>query len=351
MNYDYLIVGQGLAGTCLAHHLLDAGKKVCVMDEDRENTSSKVAAGLFNPVTGRRMVLTWKADKLFPYLHEFYRKKEKLLKTNFFHQNTIYRPFISTEEQNEWMGKSSLDSFKPYVDKVHSTSKYGHHLKDEYGGLELTNSGYLDIALFLEASKHYFEELRMLVTEVFDYSALKVDSGIGYKDLTAEKIIFCTGVSNTPLFSWLPFSPVKGEVLEIRPEEAIEKIYNRGVFVLPRSREVCRVGSTYDNKDLSIEITEGARNTLVKKLETILTLNYVITGQKAGIRPATKDRRPFIGFHPEREDVVIFNGLGAKGVSLAPYYSQQLTRRLVAGADIDFEVNINRYYSLYYELE
>ena len=68
-----------------------------------------------------------------------------------------------------------------------------------------------------------------------------------------------------------------------------------------------------------------------------------------GIRPATKDRRPFVGFHPEYQKVVIFNGLGAKGVTLAPYFSGQLADALVHGTDIDHEVNIGRYYSLYYK--
>lgn len=64
-EFDYLIVGQGIAGTLLTHFLLKKNKKFLVADLYNPNSASSVAAGLFNPVTGRRLVKTWKADSIF----------------------------------------------------------------------------------------------------------------------------------------------------------------------------------------------------------------------------------------------------------------------------------------------
>ncbi|HEX6222999.1 MAG TPA: FAD-dependent oxidoreductase, partial [Chryseolinea sp.] len=73
---DFIIVGQGLAGSALALQLLKRGKKILVIDRVVPNTASRVAVGLFNPITGRHMIKTWMADKIFPYLHHFYRDAE-----------------------------------------------------------------------------------------------------------------------------------------------------------------------------------------------------------------------------------------------------------------------------------
>jgi glycine/D-amino acid oxidase-like deaminating enzyme len=105
-HVDYLIIGQGLAGSAIAVQLLKLRKKILVIDQPQSNTSSRIAAGLFNPITGRKMLKTWMADKLFPYLHQYYLGVEGLTGARFYYPMPLYRPFLSIEEQNEWMGKS-----------------------------------------------------------------------------------------------------------------------------------------------------------------------------------------------------------------------------------------------------
>ena len=52
--FDYIIVGQGIAGTNLAFQLIDSGKSIMVIDQVNLNSSSRVATGIINPVTGRK---------------------------------------------------------------------------------------------------------------------------------------------------------------------------------------------------------------------------------------------------------------------------------------------------------
>ncbi|HYI79043.1 MAG TPA: FAD-binding protein, partial [Chryseolinea sp.] len=104
---DFIIVGQGLAGSALALQLLKRNKKILVIDRIVANSPSRIAVGLFNPITGRHMIKTWLADRLFPCLHQFYREAEVSTRHRFFYPLSLYRPFSTIEEQNEWMAKSA----------------------------------------------------------------------------------------------------------------------------------------------------------------------------------------------------------------------------------------------------
>ncbi len=261
----------------------------------------------------------------------------------------IYRPFLSVEEQNDWMGKSGNNPFTSFVQDVMQEHFPGHAVHDPYGGLLLRRSGYVDIPAFVADIRDFLVAQGSYQEEVFDFQKLIIrQAGVEYGALSAKGIIFCEGAAATgnPFFNWLPFSPVKGELLFVVPEEPFEMIYNRGVFILPAGG-YCKVGATYDHHDLSLKITAKARAYLVEKLNILLKADYKIINQVAGIRPATRDRRPFVGLHPQHKSVAIFNGLGAKGVSLAPYFADALTDLLLHGKPVAAEVDINRYYCLF----
>jgi glycine oxidase len=345
-GYDFLLVGQGLAGSSLAMHLLDAGKSVMIMDDRRESSSSKVAAGLYNPVTGRKMVKTWKADILFPYLTAYYQRFETLLGVKFLHERSIYRPFGNAEEQNEWMGKSTDSGF--VKDVFLKKNMEGVH--DPYGGILLQQCGYIDIPVYLKALAEYFVRKEILLHETFSENELTLEEGrVIYKGVRYKKIIFCDGTSATAntFFDWLPFRPVKGELLEVNLDARYPVILNRGVFVVEIGDGVYRIGSTYNNHDLSWEPTSEGKEYLLEKLKKLVDSEPVVQKHYAGVRPATADRHPIIGIHPTIETIGIFNGLGTKGVSLSPWFGKHFAGFLCGENELDSDVNISRYFSLY----
>lgn len=350
MQVDYLIVGQGIAGTVFCEHAIQSGKKVLVVDEPSLSNSSKVAGGLYNPITGRKMVKTWKCDQLFNYLIPFYKQLEERLGTRFLIEKPIYRPFASTEELNEWMGKSAEEIYSPYIKEVSAKSIYGSDIRDSHGGILLNQSGYLDTASMISTYKEFLISSNQYSSEKFDFAQLNVTlSGISYKNVIAKHIVFCDGrlLGSNPYFNWLPLRPVKGELLFVKTSCDFDVVYNRGVFVIPLSNGICKVGATYDHENLSEEITSEAKSELIRRLKQLAVFDFEVVDQKAGIRPATKDRKPFVGIHPAHKNLVIFNGLGAKGVSLAPFYANQLLNHLEHGHDLDAEVNIERFFSLF----
>ncbi len=347
MNVDFIIVGQGLAGTVLSYQLMKRGKEVLVIDNFDAPSSSEIAAGIFNPITGRKLVKTWQADVIFPNLLNFYKELQAFLNINILFEKPIYRPFFSIEQQNEWMGMSAEKQVDEFVAKVQSNNAYHQYVEDPYGGLELKSCGYVDIAKLLMTYRNYLEKTERLVPADFNANdGLSVKLG---KQLDDIPHIFCNGptYSEEYPFAWLPFRRVKGEILIIEPEEDLPVIFNKGIFILPLENGKCKVGATYDWKDLTWESTSSARDNLVKKLDAMYKGKYRIVDQIAGVRPATLDRKPFIGRHPANKNWLIFNGFGTKGVSLMPFFSEKFCNNLLNNEELPNEVNISRYFSLY----
>ena len=67
---DYMIVGLGLAGTAFCENLR-RNNKTFVVFNDRSQTSSRVAGGLYNPIILKRFTLSWRADEQLPVATEF----------------------------------------------------------------------------------------------------------------------------------------------------------------------------------------------------------------------------------------------------------------------------------------
>ena len=350
MRVEYLIVGAGIAGSVLADHLIKAGKSIFVIDDPNLSNSSRVAGGLYNPITGRQMVKTWNCDQLFDYLIPYYQQLEEQLGEKFLFDIPIYRPFFSIEEQNEWMAKSAEEAYEPYIGQIKSKPMLPDEVSNPHGGLLLNKSGYLDTEVFLTAFKAHLISISRFKEESFDFNDLKRKAlGFEYRNIEASKVIFCDGrISiDNPYFSWLPFNLVKGELLFFKSDVMPRVIYNRGVFVIPLGDGLCKCGSTYDHNDLDEIPTNKARNELLDRVKKLINFDFEIIDQKAGVRPATRDRKPFIGEHPEEKGIWVFNGLGTKGVSLAPFYARQLVRHLEGQESLDSEVNIDRFFSLF----
>ena len=348
-HVDYLIVGQGLAGSAIALQLLRLRKRILVIDQPGNNTSSRIAAGLFNPITGRKMIKTWMADELFPYLHKHYLEVEALTGSRFYYPMPLYRPFLSIEEQNEWMAKSADEGYQSYIEKICTGPAYSG-VNDVFGGLLLKQCGYVDTASYLNAVRQLIERDAIFLKESVENDQIVIQQdGVRYKNYNADRVIFCNGPQRNILFGWLPIRPLKGETLQIKSHPWKELIINRGVYMVPISQEGdWRIGATYNFKDETSAVTELARIDMVDKLKNLIHFPFEIVAQDWGFRPTTPDRRPIMGRHPEFASVYIFNGMGTKGVSLAPFFSEILIHSIENGVPLNKEVDIERYKVLYW---
>ncbi len=348
---DYIIVGRGIAGSVLAYTLLQRGKTVLIIDENKKEIASRVAAGLYNPVVFKRLVKSWMADELIPFMDNFYSSAEKTVDAKFYHKKKIVKLFTEENEKDFWIKKTKEEVGK-YLSNTIDTDFLSDIIYSPLGAAEVLSAGNLDTGIFLDAFYKYFESKESCLNEKVDYASINIaDNRIDYKNYTAKKIIFCEGYQSihNPYFNYLPFKLTKGEVLTVsipklsEANNSFEKVINKGCFILPVGNNLFKVGATYEWTDLTENTTEKGKNELAEKLKKVLKVPFEIIEHKAGIRPTVSDRRPLLGLHPQHPELAVFNGLGTKGVMLAPYFANYFAGFLENKNTLDKEVNIDRF--------
>jgi glycine/D-amino acid oxidase-like deaminating enzyme len=342
----YLIVGQGITGTFAAFSCIRQKIDFILVDDSPPNFSSKVAAGIINPLTGRFIVKTWRADELIPFAEKIYGEFEELLQEKLFHHLPIYRIFKSEDQRNSWLKKQHSDDIKEYYDRF--TEPVNRYVNDPYGGIVTKHSFYVDTEKLLGKTRKYLQENNRFIRSGIDYKDIVLETDcINWNGITAEKIIFCEGyhILKNPWFNWLPLVPAKGEVLVIKSQFLPEDvILNKGIFILPIGNHHFKVGATFHRKFNDEDVSVEGLMELEEKLTEMLQVDFEIVDQQAGVRPAVRDYRPLIGSHPEHPQLSVINGMGTKGYLLAPFFSEQLVNHLEYGSIIDTEVDIRRFW-------
>jgi glycine/D-amino acid oxidase-like deaminating enzyme len=344
---DAIIVGQGISGSLLSAEFLKNGKTVLVIDEEKEITSSKVSAGLYNPIVFKRVVKSWMIDELLPILNESYAYMESCCNQKFHTKRKIVKVFVNEEEKALWLKKTEDENFNLYLGKEVIEQDYNGCIKPHHGLAFVNKAGNVNVSLMIEAWANFLKSMDSYLATHFDYKDIElIEHGVRWKNYEANYMLFCEGYKaiNNPFFSNLPFVPAKGEVLTVKINElqTLDHVLNKGVFVLPEGDQLYRVGATYVWDKIDEEITREGKEELSQKLEKLIQTSYTIIDQKAGIRPSTKDRRPIVGKHNELPQLAILNGMGTKAVLLAPYFAKQLFEHLYLEKSLHPEVDINR---------
>lgn len=340
---NILIVGAGLAGISVATQLIKQEVKVTVVDNGT-NFSSRIAAGMINPLVFRRMTKSWRVDDFIPYLKAFYNELEKETSSSFLHPVPIRRLFSSEQERDFWLKKEKREDFEPYMHKVTEDDMNFDQAKNPFGSGRLKETFYVEVNSFLTNMKAWISSKGTILQEDFDYDSLIATS---YKGQQYDDIVFCLGYLNKacPLFGELPLDQTKGQTLTIKSQTLPENVsLNRKCFMLPKGNQTFKIGSTYEWSDPTTHITEESKIELLKNLAYVIDEEVEVINQEAGVRPTTRDRRPLIGTHQQHKHYHIFNGLGAKGYMLAPMISKEFVDYLLNGVNLDPEVDINRYY-------
>jgi len=343
---DYLIVGQGLCGTFLSWYLQKEGKRVLVIDEDAPDTASKVAAGIINPVTGRRYVASWIIEDLIPFCTAAYEELGKELDTKLIFQKDVIEFFPTPQMRDAFVNRVAADDtyLKSYPDQNH----FNQYFNYDFGCGEVRPVFMVSIQLALAAWRKNLSERGALKTEKFKPEALAVkEESVTYKGITATKIIFCEGIEamENKWFRLLPFSAVKGEALVIYSEELTnEHIFKKGLMLAPLGvQHTFWVGSNYQWSFENGLPTNEFLTSTTAHLKAWLKVPFKVLFHKAALRPATIERRPFVGFHPVHSTIGILNGMGTKGTSLALFFAHQLAQHLVHGTPLMKEVDIARF--------
>lgn len=346
MNIDYLIIGQGISGTWLSYYLQKEGSSFLVIDNNAPQSSSRIAAGIINPVTGRRHVTVWMADELLPFSTVAYKQIGIELGITAIEQKNIIDFFPSPQMRISFLQR--VEENNSYVHSFPEQNHFNHLLNYEFGCGEIRPVYTVQLDRLLPAWQDLLREQGFFLEEEFESSHLKIESdGIIYKHITARKIIFCDGVAGTgnSYFNRLPFAPNKGELLLVEiPDLPPNYIYKKGMMLVPLATPgLFWVGSSYAWEFEHGEPTREFRLRTEQLLSAWLKVPFKVIEHLAGIRPATLERRPFVGLHPLHPSMGILNGMGTKGCSLAPFFARQLTDHLLYKKTLTAETDINRF--------
>ena len=346
MQVDYLITGQGLCGTWLSWYLTKENRTFIVIDKNEPITPSKVSAGIINPVTGRRMVKVWMAEQILSFAHEAYKEIGNFLGIPAISQKNLIDFFPNVHQRQVFLER--IEEGEEYLNSYPEQNQFNSFFNYDLGCGEIRRSYIAHLDLLLPAWRQQLKDNTQLREEDFYFENLVIkDQSIQYGNITAEKIIFCDGLSSfeNPFFKALPFAPNKGEVLIVEiPDLPNEHIYKKGFILAPlQGMGAFWLGSNYQWSFSNAEPTKDFYEQAERHLKAWLKIPFKILEHKAALRPATLERRPFVGLHPHQKNIGILNGMGTKGCSLAPYFASQLVERLLYKKEITPEADIKRF--------
>jgi glycine/D-amino acid oxidase-like deaminating enzyme len=335
-EYDFIIIGQGLAGSILAHQLSLKGQTVAVIDNFSEGSSSMVAAGIINPITGHRLNITEGFERYFSVAKHYYQRFEVELGRSCFKLIEQTR-LIKNAGQSKYLNQRLTEkAYQHLIAKLPSRC----FLNDEYGVITIKQTAAVDAKAVIETIRHYFDSQQAHLRQKLDYSSIiPTHAGFRLGKIRARRLVFAEGFQAiyNPWLAKLPFKLSKGEVLTLRPPIKItNELLNWGNWLLTSDGE-SKLGSNYQWNDLSLYATPAIRTSLIKSLLENVNLNpdiksdiqTEVLAHEVGIRPTTLRRKPFVGELSNLRNSFCFNGFGSKGCLLIPYYAQLLCEHLL----------------------
>lgn len=345
MQTEFLIIGQGISGTWLSYHLQKEKRSFIVIDNDQPNSASRVAAGIINPVTGRRIVKTWMIDEVLKFIIPAYEEFGAQLGISAIEKRLLidFHPTPQMKIAFDERVKENADFlFLPKDQK-----QYQETFNYDFGFGKVDPCYVVNLKEILSTWRKKLLANDQLLEEGFELNELKyTDTGIIYKTIKAEKIVFCDGIHSlqNTFFKNLPFALNKGEAILIEsPDIPSDTIFKKGMMITSIENDLYWIGSNYLWEFQDDQPTEQFRKQTELLLKTWLKIPFKIVDHKASVRPANIERRPFVGFHPVYTNVGILNGMGTKGCSLAPFFAKQLTDHLVHKKETFPEADIKRF--------
>lgn len=340
---DFIIVGQGLAGSALAMALIRRGKSLLVIDRADASAATRVAAGLVTPLAGKGMNPSWRQGVYLPEALAYYRELESSSGKKLLYAQPVLRLFTDDKERAKFDRKKEAVADWVNSDEV---SVDRSQLHAEYGGFEMSHGGRLDTCTYLDVVRKHIEQVSDYREEDFNSDDIEfIGERVRWRDVEADKVIFCQGFAGleSGYFSDVAHRSAKGEMLTVRVEGLDDsRILSRNGWMVPLGGDLWRAGATYDWNDLDTEVTEAGLASIEKKVGDFTKLPFDTVLHEAGVRPIISRSQPVIGLHAERSQLGFFNGLGSKGVITSPSVGEHFAAYLCGEVELDPELSLTR---------
>jgi glycine/D-amino acid oxidase-like deaminating enzyme len=307
----------------MAWSLMRRGVQVTVADVPLPGRSSVFAAGIINPVTGRRFVKSWRYDELYPVAKRVYAELEQELGVHLWEDRPVVRLLASPEECNDWATRCAQEGYEAYLGELQRLENWEKVLKPGFRFGITRHAARVNLTLLLEVFQKKAREEGWFQNETIEYAPSLTER--------YDRVVFCEGWrgADNPLFPEAPFELSKGEALLFRIKgapadfEPLEML-KKTLLVAPLGDGLFWAGSTYHKGDRNPDPSPEGRSYLLGHLEGMFSAPIEVQGHIAGVRPTMRDRRPFLMQSRIDPKAFMLNGLGTKGALLAPYFAESL---------------------------
>jgi glycine oxidase len=329
MAAPILILGQGLAGSVLAWEFERAGIDFEIVDRGHVTASSRIGAGIINPITGQRLVKSWQVDAFLPGALEMYRAMERALGVSLVREMRVRRFFRDERERRIFAEKRASGELAPYAGAA------------DADGFWIEGAAQVDSAALIAGMR-----ARLVAAGRLREVVVSVEEARVRRDL----VIVCTGAAlcggAESAFGFAGMRAARGEILEVETAVRLEAnaVLNDGHWLLPLGGGRARVGATFEPGVTELRMTEAARGELERSAGRLLgEAAFRVTAQVVGLRMTSADKHPVVGRSAGDPGLGIFNGLGSKGALLAPGLARQWVNHLTEAVPFDAAVDVRRF--------
>jgi glycine/D-amino acid oxidase-like deaminating enzyme len=326
MNQPWRIVGQGLAGTCLGLEFLARGIPFQIIDPGTGG-STRVAAGLINPLTGKNFQPSWLIEDFHPYAVDYFKRLGGELGVELWHPMPVMRLAETEKEWSKISSKLELPEVQMWLEsEVTAPTPEGF-----VNHVILSGGGWLDTRCFLDATRAYFQERGL------------IEVGVEAVEKACPRRILCEGAQGLMLDQLGSHRCAKGEILTVRADWSEDFIkVGVGGWLIPIGQGLFRVGSTYEWNQLDQKPTDQGLARIAEIAKRLGGNDFQVVEHVAGIRPILRRSQPLIGKNAKGD--WIFNGLGSKGSLYAPKMAAMLADWMCDGVvpDADFVIEATK---------
>lgn len=332
---DILIIGGGISGLLTARELRLAGRDVTVIDKSSlGQEASWAGGGILLPIYPWRQAEAI-SDLVIASLQIYPGLSRELLESTGI--DPEWRPCgmlicknPDYERAINWCKTRQIEYQQP-------PAEFLNHLNTESEQpLWLPNIAQARNPRLLKSLKTYLLQQGVRFVEHAEITDIELDKQL----LTAvhtragsfapKQTVLCAGAWTAEFLKrWLPDSsvqlqiqPVRGQMLlfDAKPETLSHMILDGDHYLIPRRDGKILAGSTVEQTGFDKTTTTAARDDLYQFATQLLPdlQNYPVCAHWAGLRPGTPDGVPYIGFHPDVNNLSINAGHFRNGLVMGP---------------------------------
>lgn len=359
-EYDYVIVGAGVVGSCIAYELSKYSQSILLIDQNSDvaQGASGAAGAFLSPLLGKPNPLKDLVTKALKYSTTLYLNEFEEYIDNC---GTTRIPKNSEDDKK-------FQSYKPYMDFEYTLQNDGYYFKiasvvNSYGICKQMTTNKNITKLFYHSVKN------------INYTDKKwtIDNTIKTKNL-----ILATGANSELLNEqYINIKGVWGCRIDVESSSKLNHNYHKECsisksFLQKNGKYKISIGATHHREYKDVLNSEKNIQELLQKASDIVQLeNIKVIHKYRGARASSYDYFPVVGtiidakktlqqfpylkdgtnVNPKRytryKDIYIVNGVGGRGFVLAPYLAKELVQNIINEKSIESNIKVDRLFKRY----